>query len=145
MDFGLIAFIVIITITGILAFDSVRLRLRIKAMNDQIVQSAVDQMALKKSLEKMIAAENNKNVEKTEGFLRFVSESREWAFKYIEDVQIGIGTFVEELKPVVEHYRNTRRALYRKQSDTLDKLLYTYDILAKFLPENGALDNKSDK
>ena len=145
MDFGLIAFVAIISATGYLAFDSVRLRLRIKAMNDQIVQSAVDQMALKKSLERLIASENNKSVEKTEGFLKFVSESREWAFKYIEDVQLGIATFVDELKPVVEHYRNTKRALYRKQSETLDKLLYTYDILVKFLPENGALDKESKK
>lgn len=145
MDFGLIAFIVIITMTGILAFDSVRLRLRIKQINQQIIQSAVDQMALRKSLEKMIANENNKNVEKTEGFLKFVSESREWAFKYIEEVQMGIAMFVEELKPTVEHYRNTKRALYRKQSETLDKLLHSYDILIKFLPENTKVDNESEK
>ncbi len=30
-------------------------------------------------------------IEKTDGFLKFVSESREWAFKYIEDVQQAIG------------------------------------------------------
>lgn len=49
---------------------------------------------LRKELEKR----DNADVEKTDGFLKFLSESRDWAFKYIEDAQESI----QQLKNSVE-------------------------------------------
>lgn len=47
----------------------------------------VEKSALVARLDVMLSAEDSQNVEGTEGFLRFVSQSREWAFEYIEDIQ----------------------------------------------------------
>ena len=47
---------------------------------------------LRKELEKR----DNAAVEKTDGFLKFLSESRDWAFQYIEDVQHAIFVLKEK-------------------------------------------------
>lgn len=46
-------------------------------------------------------------IENTDGFLKFVSESRDWAFNYIEDVQQSI----QQLKNSVESGYNTEEEL----------------------------------
>lgn len=39
-----------------------------------------------------------------ESFLKFVSDSREWAFGYIEDVQKGLKDFIDQVEPHIEYY-----------------------------------------
>ena len=48
---------------------------------------AVEKYALLTRLQEFTDKENVTQVENTDGFLRFISESRDWAFEYIEDVQ----------------------------------------------------------
>lgn len=38
-------------------------------------------------------AKDSENIENTQGFLKFVSESREYAFEYIEDVQQALRAY----------------------------------------------------
>lgn len=39
-----------------------------------------------------------------ENFIKFLSDSREWAFDYIENVQSGILNFIKEIEPIVEYF-----------------------------------------
>jgi aspartyl/asparaginyl-tRNA synthetase len=96
-------------------------------------------------MEEFLAQRDAVSVEKTDGFLRFVSESREWAFKYIEDVQSAIKIFEEELGPIVKHYKETKKPLYRKPSETLDKVVDAYDILMSLMPEEEIPAKNTDK
>jgi hypothetical protein len=48
---------------------------------------AVEKYSLLLRLQEMTEEKDSTQVESTEGFLRFISESRDWAFEYIEDVQ----------------------------------------------------------
>jgi hypothetical protein len=58
-----------------------------RKLSNEASKLFVEKAALVARLENMLSAEDSQNVESTEGFLRFVSESRDWAFTYIEDVQ----------------------------------------------------------
>lgn len=51
------------------------------------VQSQIDNFILLSELDKMVQEKDNKAIEQSDGFLKFVSESRDWAFEYIEDIQ----------------------------------------------------------
>jgi hypothetical protein len=53
----------------------------------QVKMLTLDKAILITEFAKVIEKQNNQSVEETEGFLKFVSESREWAFTYIEDIQ----------------------------------------------------------
>lgn len=72
----------------------------------------------------------NKNEEDlvNEQFLKFVSDSREWAFDYIESVQGSIEDIVNFMKPVVINRDN------REYNDR-DVLESVYKSLKKLLPE----------
>jgi hypothetical protein len=39
-----------------------------------------------------------------EDFLKFVSDSREWAFEYIEEVQLALNDFKSKVGPKVEYF-----------------------------------------
>lgn len=39
-----------------------------------------------------------------ENFIKFLSDSRDWAFTYIEDVQDGLEKFIQEVEPHIEYY-----------------------------------------
>jgi len=39
-----------------------------------------------------------------ENFNKFLSDSRDWAFSYIEDVQNGLKKFIDNVGPEVEYY-----------------------------------------
>ena len=39
-----------------------------------------------------------------ENFIKFLSDSRDWAYKYIEDVQKGLSNFVNEIEPEIAYF-----------------------------------------
>lgn len=39
-----------------------------------------------------------------EHFIKFLSDSRDWAFDYIESVQEGLKKFIQEVEPQLEYY-----------------------------------------
>lgn len=39
-----------------------------------------------------------------ENFLKFLSDSRDWAYQYIEDVQSGLTKFVNEIEPEISYF-----------------------------------------
>lgn len=63
-------------------------------------------------------------------FLKFVSDSREWAFEYIENVQESIEDIIKFMKPVVINRDN-------KEYNDRDVLESVYKSLNKLLPEEG--------
>lgn len=54
------------------------------------LQENLDKEAIATKLQQTIDSINNANLEDKDGFIKFLSESREWAFSYIENVQASI-------------------------------------------------------
>jgi hypothetical protein len=62
------------------------------------------------TLEKLIELQNDKDLKTNESvhkenFLKFLSDSRDWAFNYIEEVQNGLSKFVDELEPEINYFK----------------------------------------
>ena len=86
----LVSFIAIIVALALSLFYAVKFKIKINSLASTIVQQSVDANYTKSKLaEALLEIESNK-LENTEGFIKFISESRDWAFKYIEDVQTTI-------------------------------------------------------
>ena len=47
----------------------------------------LDKAVLVTEFAKVLEKQNSQSIEETDGFLKFVSDSRDWAFTYIEDIQ----------------------------------------------------------
>jgi hypothetical protein len=76
----------------------------------------------------------------TESFIKFLSDSRDWAYKYIEDVQESISSFVSEVEPEIAYFDE-----YGLVGDayphyhSMKKISKAYKDLKKVLPDEGKL------
>jgi hypothetical protein len=82
------------------------LAIKNKKLQEMAILLALEKFTVGKKLESVIAENETNKLEKDDGFLKFISESRDWAFKYIEDVQQAI-----------KEYKDN------KSKKTLDKLI----------------------
>jgi hypothetical protein len=80
---------------------------------------------------------DEKDIEQTEGFVKFLSESREWAFEYIETVQNGLAKFVETAGPRLEYFDKYGRVTTSPHVEGLEDILAAYRELQKLLPEQN--------
>jgi hypothetical protein len=61
-----------------------------KGLAISFIQANLDKDIMETKLKETVSAVANKNLEDKDGFIKFLSESREWAFSYIEEVQGSI-------------------------------------------------------
>lgn len=84
--------------------------------------------------------ENKTDKEKAnEDFLKFVSDSRDWAYEYIENVQAGLKSFIDEVGPQVEYYDQYGAAIEGMVSPhdfALKKISSEFKKLKNLLPED---------
>lgn len=96
---------------------------RQKKLNTRLYEALVEQS---------VTIENSEKDKVKEDFLKFVSDSREWAFNYIEDVQKQIGEVLEVMNLPIENIESKKR----KSSDE-KTLIGAYKKLKDLLPEQG--------
>jgi hypothetical protein len=74
-----------------------------------------------------------------ENFIKFLSDSRDWAFDYIEEVQSGLKKFIEEVSPEIEYYDTYGGAvegMIAPHDKALKKISKEFNELKKLLPED---------
>ncbi len=87
---GLISFSVFLVILVALSYTAIAFGLKNRKLVVEIVQLNIDKAILISKLDKALNAKDAQSLEKTDGFVKFLSESRDWAFQYIEKVQQAI-------------------------------------------------------
>ena len=77
-----------------------------------------------------------------EDFLKFISDSRDWAYTYIEDVQAALDKFITDIEPEIlffDQYGDLMSA--EPNYNSMKKVSVAYKELKKFLPEDyGKID-----
>jgi predicted PurR-regulated permease PerM len=113
----LIAYAIFIVIVGILLTAFGKSRRTIALLDRELKQSKLDYLTAVTKINELAQEREDRTIEQSEGFLKFLSQSRDWAFEYIESVQNSI----QNLKNSVESGNNTEEELAK---------------LFSFLPEN---------
>lgn len=75
-----------------------------------------------------------------ENFIKFLSESREWAFDYIEDFQETLQKFLDEVQPQLDYYNKygvVVDGMIPPHDFALKKISREIENLKKFLPEEA--------
>lgn len=73
-------------------------------MRSLMIKAHVENFILKDKIDELLTEQNARDLEKTDGFLKFVSDSREWAFNYIEDVQDKLVKFNNDFDSILDYY-----------------------------------------
>jgi hypothetical protein len=76
-----------------------------------------------------------------ENFIKFISDSRDWAYQYIEDVQLGINNFVNEIEPEVNYFKEYGAVgAMMPNYHSMKKIVEEYEKLKKFLPKEESTE-----
>ena len=119
-----------------MAYFSVLKRLEVitKAFAQLVVLNSTIQEAFEANIQSPVSKEDQ-DIHK-ENFIKFLSESRDWAFEYIEDVQTQLETFVRDVEPEIMYFDE-----YGLVGDayphyhSMKKISAAYKDLKKLLPE----------
>lgn len=114
------------------------------------IQKKANKTIIAKTLEAMLMQQLIKEPNKTdkdqanEDFLKFISDSRDWAYQYIEEVQAGLKTFIDQVAPQIEHYDKYGAAvegMVAPHDFALKKISLEFKELKKLMPKtDGSID-----
>jgi hypothetical protein len=108
-----------------------------------LVQVKKNRAILANTLQLLIMQQSMNDEKKTdeeksnEAFLKFVSDSRDWAYQYIDNVQEGLSKFVIDIEPEIayfDEYGEVGSAYPHYHS--MKKISGAYKELKKLLPED---------
>jgi alpha-L-fucosidase len=119
-----------------IAYYAVLKRLEVvsKAFAQMVMLNATMREAFEASLQSPVSKEDQ-DIHK-ENFIKFLSDSRDWAFEYIEDVQKQLENFVRDIEPEIMYFDE-----YGVVGDayphyhSMKKISSAYKDLKKLLPE----------
>lgn len=94
-----IAFSLLLALLVYFAYNSFRAKVEIKKMISTIAQLIADKELVQNKLEEVA---NDKAVSNTEEFVKFLSESRNQAYQYIEMVHTSMESFTKEVEPLLK-------------------------------------------
>ena len=96
--FELIMLALALILISLLTVEIVGVKIKLRRITGALLQSEIDREAIEERLLELLANSDSSNVEQTEGFVRFVSESRDAAFSYIEEVQGTLAPLTEAVE-----------------------------------------------
>lgn len=137
-----VAFIIFILLFFILVVNNIRSGLKISSLSKQLVQAHIDKTVLAEKLFEASARELLKKETDSDAFLKFVSDSRDWAYQYIDEVQAGLNKFITDIEPEIayfDEYGVVGSAYPHYHS--MKKISEAYKELKKLLPDDyGKMD-----
>jgi hypothetical protein len=121
--FGLIFFIVYSLLVSLLVVALIRTRVQFYKTVKLFADSQIEKEVFRKKLQSMVDDQGKVELEKTDGFINFVAKSRDWAFEYIDSVQLAIAALRDAPR--------TNSAEYKKAFNDLVKLLPDKEVEKK--------------
>jgi formyltetrahydrofolate synthetase len=122
-------FVCVFVFVGIVAIKT-------RSQNIKLKLQIVDLVQTNEILKQSLNSKDNSQVEKTEGFLNFITQSRDWAFQYIEEVQIGLNKFIKDIEPEIKYFKEYGDVMGMQPNYySMKKIVECYEELKMLLPE----------
>ena len=125
----------VLTLSFLTAYLSVSKRLN--AVSQGFAQLFLTHSALRETLDST-PTKTEDDIHK-ENFIKFLSDSRDWAFDYIEEVQTGLNKFIKEVEPELGYYNKfggVIEGMIAPHDKALKKISKEFEELKKLLPED---------
>jgi hypothetical protein len=132
-----VSFAVFIFLFFALAVKNIKNSIKVSSLTKELLQSNIDKTVLAEKLFEASARELIKKETDSDAFLKFVSDSRDWAYQYIDDVQASLTKFINDIEPEIayfDEYGVVGSAYPHYHS--MKKISGAYKELKKLLPED---------
>jgi hypothetical protein len=133
----LIAFSIFIILFFMLILNNVRLNIRLSEVRLELIRAYIDKTIVSEKLIEVSGEKNKADDYSSEAFLKFISDSRDWAYQYIDDVQESLNKFITDIEPEIvyfDEYGIVGSAFPHYHS--MKKISGAYKELKKLLPED---------
>jgi hypothetical protein len=132
----------LVTMIIYLVYKFFKLRNLWMSLSDMYLQAMTDKYLLEQKIKELYQDIENSKLEQTDGFLKFVSDSRDWAFQYIEEVQSALSEFDKAVRPQLE-WATTYGMVNGENAhtETLEKISEAYAKLKEVLPKETETPN----
>jgi len=142
IDVNLVANIICTLIIFYLVYFVLSLRIRGIRIAKLLIQSELDKKMLLSQLEQAVAKNAQVDLQNSNGFIKFISESRDSAYEYIESVQKSLINFDKEVVPILEYARTFGTVNGdNAHTEMIKKIALAYENLKKVLPEEKETPN----
>jgi hypothetical protein len=139
---GLIVFSLIGISLLVLLYLLVKSNFQKKKILALYIQAEMDKYFLGQKVEELSNQLSTLKLSESDGFVKFISQSRDWAFQYIEEVQSALKEFDNEVAPEFEWAKTFGMVLGETtHTIVLKRISEAYDKLKLVLPENTETPN----
>lgn len=112
----------------------IRTRMLLTKAVGMIVDLGTEKTLLLNQISNLYDEKQSKELEKSEDFLKFVTQSRDWAFEYIENAQSVIGVFVNNVDEVINNTNS--KSSKAEYIQALDRINQAYKEVKELLPQD---------
>jgi hypothetical protein len=131
--FDFVFFILFMLFFFLIVVDNVKMKIKQKDLLVKLAQSDADNELL---LNKISIMKDKEEIEKTDDFVSFLNQSRDWAFEYIKNVQLGISKFVSDIEPEINYFKEYGDIMSMAPNYySMKKIAESYEELKKLLPQ----------
>lgn len=115
---------------------SILLAIKVILLRQRLLTLAMSLVRVQDVFNSAREQESDSDVHK-ENFIKFLSDSRDWAYEYIEDVQGSLTLFISEIEPEIAYFDE-----YGLVGDayphyhSMKKISQAYKELKKIMPED---------
>ena len=136
-----IAFSVVIFLFFMLLVRYVRLSLKLTATTLELLKAHVDKNLIADKLSELAQEPKDKADPAAEAFLKFISDSRDWAYQYIDEVQMSLDKFITDVEPEILYFDTYGDLMSAEPNyNSMKKISASVKELKKLLPEDGKID-----
>ena len=129
------AFTLFITLFFILIFKHIQLKIKLSSTTVELLKANIDKVIISEKLSEI--KNKNKVDPSSEAFLKFVSDSRDWAYTYIEDVQASLNKFIVDVEPEILYFDTYGDLMGAEPNyNSMKKISIAYKKLKDLLPKD---------
>jgi hypothetical protein len=135
METLFLIFFIVLSLSFAISYLSVSYKL--KKSNLALVETFVaKEVALDALIKTKKSTVSSDELVHKENFIKFLSDSRDWAFNYIEDVQLGLNKFVADVEPEIKYFKeNKNLEEVHPYYFSIKKISESYEELKTLLPK----------
>jgi hypothetical protein len=140
--FDFIAFVIFILVFFFLVYKNIKLRLKISSVTLELIKAHLEKTIISDKFIELQEVNKNKSSLDQDAFLKFISDSRDWAYQYIEDVQSSLNKFVSDVEPDILYFDTYGDLMSAEPNyNSMKKISIAYKELKNILPEEyGRID-----
>ena len=132
-----IAFSLFIILFFMLLFKNVQLKIKLSSTTLELLKAHIDKTIISEKLVELSEEKNRLTDTSSEAFLKFISDSRDWAYQYIDDVQVSLNKFITDIEPEIAYFDEYGIASSAyPHYHSMKKISGAYKELKKLLPED---------